>query len=125
MRGGLQLRRFNIGDRIIGWFRDCVDPDTGVVSWDRKPLFRIEVEDEIAKSALHISGVRGVPPPGVGEIRFSTHNFMNPFIDYTACFQLMNTETKTYLKDRFGQRDGPNEHTLDKKGGGCFEKAVS
>ena len=118
MLGGMKLRRQRIGDRAKGWFKACVDPETGRISWNKRPLFQVNCESEVVKSVLHTpSGKLGYAPAAYGEIRFETHDFLDSFNDFFACFQLKGVEsTKTFVKDWFLQNEGPREFILDKKG---------
>ena len=80
MLGGMKLRRQRIGDRAKGWFKACVDPETGRISWNKRPLFQVNCESEVVKSVLHTpSGKLGYAPAAYGEIRFETHDFSGQF----------------------------------------------
>ncbi|CAK0816893.1 unnamed protein product, partial [Prorocentrum cordatum] len=105
-------RNAQIGIDFGFWIKDCVNPDTGVIDWGRRPLYTPIWGKEYLASVRVINGDTASPPKGV----FITYEYKldNPFCAEGAGWVL---DTARYpCKDWFSVQHGPNKYRIDKKG---------
>eukprot|EP00959_Pyramimonas_sp_CCMP1952_P434531 9098805-Pyramimonas_sp.AAC.1 len=58
-------RNAQIGIDFGSWVKDCVNPETGVIDWECRPLYTPIWENEYLASVRFINGDTASPPKGV------------------------------------------------------------
>jgi hypothetical protein len=110
----MKERADEVGARLMTWWAPCVDEATGVIDWEKMPLFRAETDaNGRVYKMTHMSGdVCNVADHFQVDLKW---DFLDAFSDSEARW-FMAPRTHYWMYDWFEAGTGPNKARLDKRG---------